>query len=124
MSDQYSAPVTAERHENLKRRTEEQGDRFARFFNHRLDSIELSGLAEELEDLARSYRAVATRSRDEHQDPTIRKYRVVVESISQYEVEIECTEAEKWAVAKDTDGGIFCEIGEGSWQVQTVEEVL
>ena len=70
MSDQYSAPVTPERQDSLKRRTEEQRDRFARFLHTPLDSIEVAGLATELEDLAAVYRAVAARSVDEHQDQT------------------------------------------------------
>ena len=120
-NDQYSAPVTAERQDNLKRRTEEQRDRFARFLHHPLDSIEVNGLADELEDLAQQYRAVASRSNDEHQDQTVREYRVVVESVSSYSAIIEATDAEKWAVAKALDGGEFTELGEGSWQVQSVE---
>jgi len=39
------------------------------------------------------------------------------------EVEIECTDADKWAEARAQDGGIFEETGEGSWNVQTVELV-
>ena len=123
MSDNYNAPVTAERQADLKRRTEAQRDRFARFLHHPVDSIELVGLADELEALAGQYRAVATRSRDEHQDETVRTYRVLVESVSQYEVEIECTDADNWAEARAQDGGIFTEIGEGSWTIQSVERV-
>jgi len=123
MNDSWSAPVSAERQEDLKLRVESQRDRFARFLHTPLDSIEVNGLATELEDLAAQFRAVARRSNDEHQDPTVRTYRVLVNSHSQYEVEIEATEAEKWAVARDTDGGIFNEIGEGTWQIQSVEAI-
>lgn len=65
-NDSYSAPVIPERQEFLKLRTEELRDRFARFFNHPLDSIELHGLAEELDGLADQLRAVSERSVDEH----------------------------------------------------------
>jgi len=122
-NDTYSAPVTAERQENLKDRTEELHDRMQRFLHHPLDSIEVHGLGEELEGLAAQFKAVSERSVDEHQDQTIRKYRVVVNSHSKFETEIECRDCDKWAVAQDTDGGVFTEIGEGTWHIQAVELV-
>ena len=41
---------------------------------------------------------MAENSVDESQDPTVRQYEVRVSSISHYKVEIECTDAEKWAL--------------------------
>lgn len=122
-SDSYMAPVYPPRQEMLKLMTEELTGRLARFHNGRLDSIELHGLAEELDGLAAKYRAASERSVEEHVDPTVRKYRVFVESVSHYEVEIESTDADKMQVARDTDGGIFDEIGEGSWTIKSVERV-
>lgn len=66
MNDQYSAPVTAERLGTLKGKTEALTDRLAIFHNHPLDSIELLGLADELEGLAQDYRGIATLSVEEH----------------------------------------------------------
>lgn len=120
-NDNYSAPVTAERQDNLKLRTEELHGRMQRFLHHPLDSIELSGLAEELDSLAEQFRAVRNLSVDDHQDQTVREYRVVVESVSSYSAIIEATDAEKWAVAKALDGGEFTELGEGTWHIQSVE---
>lgn len=122
-NDQYSAPVFPPRQEMLKRMTKELNDRMQRFHNAPLDSIELHGLAEELEDLSQKYRLASERSVEEHLDKTVRKYRVYVESVSMYETEIECTDAERMQVARDTDGGIFTEIGSGSWTIKSVERV-
>lgn len=121
MSDSYSAPVAPERQENLKLRFDSLSGRLQRFLHQRLDSMELRDLADEIEGLAVQFRAVANKSNDEHQDPTIREYRVLVESVSSYSAIIEATDAEKWAVAKALDGGEFTELGEGTWQVQSVE---
>ncbi len=120
-NDQFSTPVTRERQADLKDRTEELHDRMQRFLNHPLDSIEVSGLAEELEGLAEEFRAVRNLSVEDYQDQTVREYRVVVESVSSYSAIIEATDAEKWAVAKALDGGEFTELGEGTWQIQSVE---
>lgn len=121
MSDSYSAPVSPERQENLKLRHDSLAGRLQRFLHHPLDSIELRDLADEIEGLAMQFRAVATKSVDEHQDDTVREYRVVVESVSTFSAIIEATDAEKWAVAKAMDGGDFTELGEGTWQIQSVE---
>ncbi len=120
-NDQYSTPVRPDRQERLKTSTEELHGRMQRFLHHPLDSTELSGLAEELEGLADEFRAVRNRSVDDYQDQTVREYRVVVESVSSYSAIIEATDAEKWAVAKALDGGEFTELGEGTWQIQSVE---
>jgi hypothetical protein len=120
-NDNYSTPVTRERQDDLRVSTENLHDRMQRFLHRPLDSIEVSGLAEELDGLAEEFRAVRNKSVDDYQDQTVRKYRVLVKSVSQYWTTIECTDAEKWAVARDTDGGIFEEIGEGSWQIESVE---
>ena len=67
-NDNYNAPVIPERLENLKGRTESLSSRLAIYWNGTLDSMELSGLAEELDDLAAQYRSVRNRSVEEHQD--------------------------------------------------------
>jgi hypothetical protein len=122
-NDNYSAPVYPARQEMLKRQTTELNERMNRFLHHPCDSIELSGLAEELEGLAANFRAARDRSVEEHQDPELHKYRVLVNSVQMFECEIECTDAERMAVARDTDGGIFTEIGEGTWSIESVERV-
>ena len=122
-NDNYSTPVRPNRQERLKALTEELHDRMQRFLNHPLDSIEVSGLAEELDGLAREFRAVRNQSVDDYQDQTVRKYRVLVESVSQYQGTIEATDAQKWDDARLLDGGEFEEIGEGTWQIQSVELV-
>lgn len=121
VSSSYSAPVRPDRQATLKDRTEGTTDRLRRFLSHPLDSIEVKDLADEIEGLAEHFRAVAVKSVDEHQDQTVRQYRVLVKSVSQYVTTIDCTDAEKWAIARDADGGEFEEIGEGTWQVESVD---
>jgi len=65
-NDTYSAPCHPDRLEFLKGRLESQRERFGRFFNGPLDSIELHGLADELVWLAESFRTAADKSIDEH----------------------------------------------------------
>lgn len=120
-NDNYSAPVTTERQDDLKELTEGTTERLKRFLNAPLDSIEVNGLADEIEGLAGRFRAVAVASVDDHQDQTVREYRVLVRSVSFYSAIIEATDAEKWAVAKAMDGGEFTELGDGSWEVESVE---
>jgi hypothetical protein len=67
-NDNYNAPVTPERLEFLKQRTMDQQERFRRYWNGTLDSMDLSGLADELEWLAESYRAARDKSVDDHQN--------------------------------------------------------
>lgn len=67
-NDNYNAPVIPERLQFLKQRTTDLQERFNRFWNHTLDSMELSGLADELEWLAESYRACRDKSVTEHQE--------------------------------------------------------
>lgn len=66
MNDQYSAPITREVQEFLQQRLTEQRERFSRFFNSRLDSIELNGLADELDWLSESFRAAADKANRQH----------------------------------------------------------
>lgn len=122
-NDTYSAPVFPPRQEALKRQTEELNARMNRFLHSPLDSIELHGLAEELEGLSMQFRRASERSVEEHLDKTVYKYRVLVTSVSHYECEIESTDADRMQVARDTDGGEFEEIGEGSWTIESVERV-
>ncbi len=123
-SDSYSAPVNAERRDKARRMIENVAGWSKRNLDGHFDSIVLHGLAEEFEGLSRQFRAMSENSVDEYQDPTIREYRVVVESVSSYSAFIECTDADKWTVARALDGGEFVEFGDGSWQIQTVEEAL
>ena len=122
-NDSYSAPVFPPRQESLKRQTEELNARMNRFLHSPLDSIDLHGLADELEGLSRQFRSASERSVEEHLDKTVYKYRVLVTSVSHYEVEIQTTAADRKQVARDTDGGTFSEIGEGSWTIESVERV-
>ena len=57
--DSYSAPIDRAARARLQALTTAKADRMAIFFNHRLDSIELHSLANELEQLAEQYREVA-----------------------------------------------------------------
>jgi hypothetical protein len=122
-NDTYSAPVFPPRQAALKRQTEDLNARMNRFLHSPLDSIDLHGLAEELEGLSQQFRRASERSVEEHLDKDIHKYRVLVTSVSRYECEIESTDADRMQVARDTDGGIFSEIGEGSWTIESVERV-
>jgi len=122
-SDSYSAPVNAERREKARRMIENVAGWSARNLDGHFDSIALHGVAEELEGMSRQFRAMSERSVDEYQDPTPRKYRVVVSSTSKYETEIECLDCDKWAEARARDGGEFTEIGEGTWHIESVEVV-
>lgn len=121
-SDSYSAPVNAERREKARRMIENVHGWTQRNLDGHFDSIALHSVAEELEGISREIRAMSERSVEEFRDPEIRKYRVVVSSTSKYETEIECLDCDKWAVARDTDGGIFEEIGEGTWTIESIEK--
>ena len=120
-SDSFVAPVNPERREQARLQADSLSRRLQTHLSGHFQSTDLHGLAEELDHLSRQFRAVAEKSVEEYQDPTVRKYRVLVKSVSQYAVTIEATDAEKWAVARDTDGGEFEEIGVGTWQIESVE---
>lgn len=123
-SDSFVAPVNPERREQARLQAEELSRRLQIHLDGHFQSTDLHGLAEELDGLSRQFRAMAEKSVDEYQDPTVRKYRVLVKSVCQYAVTIEATDAEKWAVARDTDGGEFEELGVGTWQIESIEEAL
>ena len=123
-SDSFVAPVNPERREQARLQAESLSARLRIHLNGHFQSTDLHGLAEELDGLSRQFRAMAENSVDDYQDPTVRQYRVLVKSVSQYVTTIECTDAEKWAIARDADGGEFEELGEGTWQIESVEEAL
>lgn len=122
-SDSFVAPVNPERREQARLQADSLSRRLRIHLDGHFQSTDLHGLAEELDGLSRQFRAMAEKSVDDYQDPEIRKYEVRVSSISHYKVEIECTDAEKWAEARAQDGGIFEEVGVGSWTIESVEAV-
>ncbi len=123
-SDSFVAPVNPERREQARLQADSLSARLRIHLNGHFQSTDLHGLAEELDGLSRQFRAMAENSVDDYQDQTVRKYEIRVKSISHYKTTVECTDAEKWAVARDTDGGEFEEVGVGSWQIESVEEAL
>lgn len=117
----YSAPVNADRREKARIMADNVNSRINMHLNGHFDSCTLQGLADELEEVVRQYRAMGDRSVDEHRDDEIHKYEILVRSVSHYRLTIECTEAEKWTKAREQDGGIFEEIGTGTWEIESVD---
>lgn len=66
--DSYSAPVRREVRDFLKGSANNLRDRLAIFHNRTMDSIDLHGLADELEGIARDYRDAADAAIDEHRE--------------------------------------------------------
>jgi len=65
-NDSYSAPVRKDRQAWLKAKLDSLNERLARFHNSPMDSIDLHGLAEELEGLSEDYRRVSEQAVEEH----------------------------------------------------------